>query len=148
MTKGYVDDEVPRGKPRYDPNDTVVALVDTGKRRPRGRQNGAGQDMTGIKNKAGKSGCNHCCNETHWMDNFPHLHATGEALESLRKKSTAAPQLLHAGEEKDKGGESDDDPGLGELEGGALVSPAAGIVVNCASHTQTYMEKWLMGTYV
>ena len=39
----------------------------------------------------------------------------------------------------------------------ALVSPAAGIVVrldsdklyldNCASHTQTYLEKWLLGTY-
>ena len=38
----------------------------------------------------------------------------------------------------------------------ALVSPAAGIVVrldsdklyldNCASHTQTYLEKWLLGT--
>ena len=81
----------------------------------------------------------------------------GEVLEALRKKNTAAPQLLHAGEEKEKGGESDDDPILGELEGVVLVLPAAGIVVrldpdklyldNCASHTQTYVEKWLMGTY-
>ena len=37
--------------------------------------------MTGIKNKAGKSGCNHCRDETHWMDNCPHLHVTSEALE-------------------------------------------------------------------
>ena len=82
---------------------------------------------------------------------------TVKAIEALCKKNMAAPQLLHAGKEKENGGESDDDPSLGELEGVALVSPAAGIVVrldpdklyleNCASHTQTYMEKWLMGTY-
>ena len=95
MIKGYVDKEVPRGKPRYDPNKAGVALVDTGERRPRGRQSGAGQDMTSIKNKVGKSGCNHCCDETDWMDNCPHIHVTGEALEALRKKNTAAPQVLH-----------------------------------------------------
>ena len=91
------------------------------------------------------------------MDNCLHLHVTGEVLQALRTKNTAAPQLLHAGEEKDNRGESDDDTSLSELEGVALVSPAAGIVVrldtdklyldNCASHTQAYMEKWLMGTY-
>ena len=60
ITKGYVDDEVPRGKPRYDPNQAGVALVDTGERKPRGGRNGTAQaDMTGIRNKAGKSGCNH-----------------------------------------------------------------------------------------
>ena len=60
------------------------------------------------------------------------------------------------GEEKDKGGELDDDPSISELEGVALVSPATGIVVrlgpvklyldSCASHIQTFLEKWLMGT--
>ena len=73
--------------------------------------------MIGIKNKAGKNGCNHCRDETHWMNNCPHLHVTSEALEALHKKNAAAPQLLHAGDEKDKGVESDDDPSLGELEG-------------------------------
>ena len=68
---------------------------------PRSRRNGTAQDMTGIRNTAGKSGCNHCCDETHWIDNCPHLQVTGEALEVLRKKNTIAPQLLHAGEEKD-----------------------------------------------
>ena len=157
MIKGCVDNEAMRGRPRYDPNEAGVALIDMGERSPRGGQNGADQDMTGIKNKADKSGCNHCRDKTHWMDNCPHLHVTSEALEALRKKNTAAPQLLHAGEEKDKGGESDNDHSLGELEGVALVSPAAGIVVrldpdklyldNCARHTQTFLEKWLMGTY-
>ena len=70
MTKGYVDEEVPRGKPRYDPNEDGVALVDTGERRPRGGQNCAGQDMTSIRNKAGKSGFNHCRDEIHWMDSW------------------------------------------------------------------------------
>ena len=129
MTKGYVDEEVSRGKPTYDPNEAGVALVDTGERRPCGERTIAGQDMTGIRNKAVKSRCNHCRDETHWMDNCPHLQVAGEALEALRKKNTTAPQLLHAGEEKDNGGESDDDPSLSELEGVALVSPAAGIVV-------------------
>ena len=101
MIKGYVDEEVPRGKPRYNPNEAGVVLVDTGDRRPRGGRNGAGQDMTDIRNKAGKSGCNHCRDETHWMDSCPHLHVTGEALEALRRKNTAAPQLLRAGEEKE-----------------------------------------------
>ena len=63
------------------------------------------------------------------MDNCPHLHVTGEALAALRKKNTAAPQLLHVCKEKDKGGESDNDPSLGEMEGVVLVSPASGIVV-------------------
>ena len=54
---------------------------------------------------------------------------TGEALEALRKKNTTALQLLHTGEEKDNGDESDGDPSLSELEDVALVSPAAGIVV-------------------
>ena len=85
--------------------------------------------MTDIRNKTDKSGCNHCRDKTYWMDICPHLQVTGEALEALRKKNTAAPQLLHAGEEKDNGGESDDDPSLSELEGVALVSPAAVIVV-------------------
>ena len=50
----------------------------------------------------------------------------------------------------------DDDPSISELEGVALVSPATGIVVrlgpvklyldSCASHIQTFLEKWLMGT--
>ena len=88
MTKGYVDEEVPHSKPRYDPNQARVALVDTSELKPRGGQNGAAQDMTGIRNKAGKSGCNYCRDETHWMDNCPHLHVTGEALEALRKKNT------------------------------------------------------------
>ena len=113
--------------------------------------------MAGIRNKAGKSGCNHCRGEKHWMDNCPHQHVTGAALDALRKKNTAVPQLLHAGEEKDKEGESDDDPSLSELEGVTLVSPAASIVVRlntdklyldrCASHIQTFWEKWLVGTY-
>ena len=42
MIKGYVDEEVPRGKPRYGPNKAGVALVDTGERRPRGGRSGAG----------------------------------------------------------------------------------------------------------
>ena len=72
--------------------------------------------MTGIKNKAGKSGCNHCRDEKHWMDNCPHRHVTGAALEALCKKNMAALQLLHMGEEKDKGGESDNDPStVGEM---------------------------------
>ena len=49
--------------------------------------------------------------------------------------------------------------GLGPRTGStvAIVSPAAGIVVrldpdtlyldNCANHTQTFLKKWLMGTY-
>ena len=44
MTKVYVGDEVPRGRPRYDPNEAGVALVDTGERRPCGGRNDAGQD--------------------------------------------------------------------------------------------------------
>ena len=115
--------------------------------------------MTSIKNKAGKSGYNHCRDEKHWTDDCLHRHVTGTALNALRlrKKNTDAPQLLHTGKEKDKGGESDNDPSLGEPEGVALVSLAAGIVVrldpdklypdNCASHIQTFLEKWLMGTY-
>ena len=81
----------------------------------------------------------------HWMDNCPHRHVTGEALDALHKKNAAAPPLLHADKEKDKVGESDDDGSLIKLEGVALVSPAAGIVVrldpdklyldSCASHT-------------
>ena len=76
---------------------------------------------------------------------------TGTALNALRKKNTAALQLLHAGEEKDSGGKSDDDPCLGDLGGVALVSPAAGIIVRlckrklyldrCASHIQTFLKK-------
>ena len=100
--------------------------------------------MTGIRNKAGKSGCNHCRDEKHWIDNCPHRHVTGATLDALRKKNTPAPQLLHVGKEKDKRGESDDNPSLSELEGVALVSPAADIIVrldpdklyldSCASH--------------
>ena len=81
----------------------------------------------------------------------------GAALNALRKKNTAAPQLLHASKEKGKGGELDDDPSFSELKSVALVSPAAGIVVpldpdklyldSCASHIQTCLEKWLFGTY-
>ena len=73
------------------------------------------------------------------------------------KKHTAAPQLLHVGEGKDRGGESDDYPSLGDLEGVALVSPAAGIIVrlskrklyldSCVSNIQTFLEKWLENTY-
>ena len=83
------------------------------------------------------------------MDSCPHLHVTDEALEALRKKNTAAPQLLHAGEEKENGGESDDDPSLSKLAAGIAVrlEPDKLYLDNCASHTQTYMEKWLMGTY-
>ena len=51
MIKGYVDEEVPHGKPRYDPNEAGVVLVDTGKSRPRDGRSGAGQDMTGIKTR-------------------------------------------------------------------------------------------------
>ena len=116
MIKACVDKEMPRGKPRYDPNKASVALVDKGEPRPRGGQGGAGQDMTGIKNKAGKSGCNHCRDETHWMDNYPHLRVTGEALEALRKKNTGAPQLLHEGEEQENEGESCDDPSQIKIE--------------------------------
>ena len=46
MIKGYVDDEAPRGRPWYEPNEAGVALVDTGKRGQRGGGDGVGQDMT------------------------------------------------------------------------------------------------------
>ena len=85
--------------------------------------------MTGIANKAGKTGCNHCRDPKHCMENCPHRHVTGAELKVLRKKHTAAPQLLHVGKGKDKGGDSDDGPSLGDLEGVALVSLAAGYIV-------------------
>ena len=127
MIEGYVDDKAVRFKPGYDPNEAGAALVDACDRRQRDGRNEGGQDMTGIKNTADTSGCNRCRDEKHWIDNCTHRHVTGAALEALRKNNTAAPQLLHASEEKDKGGESDDDPILSELEGVALASPAAGI---------------------
>ena len=55
ITKGYVDNEVPRGKPRYDPNEASVALVGTGERRPCSGRSGAGQDMTGIKTRRARA---------------------------------------------------------------------------------------------
>ena len=113
--------------------------------------------MTGIANKAGKTGCNHCCDPKHWMENCPNRHPTGAELGALRKKDVAVSQLLHVGEGTGKGGESDDDPSLGNLEGVALVSPAVGIVVqmrkrklyldSCASHIQTFLEMWQEITY-
>ena len=104
--------------------------------------------MTGIDNKAGKTGCNHCRNPKHWLENCPHWHVAGADLEVLRKKHTAAPQLLHFGEGKNRGDESDNDPSLGDLEGVALMLSAAGIIVrmskrklyfdSCASDIQTF----------
>ena len=103
MIKSYVDDEAMRAKPRYDLNEAGVVLVDAGDRRQRDKRNEVDQDMIGIRNKAGKSGCNFYCDEKHWIDNCLHRHVTGAALDALCKKNTPAPQLLHAGKKKDKG---------------------------------------------
>ena len=91
MIEGYVEDEAMRARPRCDPNEAGVKLVDAGDRRQRNGRNERGQDMAGIKNKAGKIGCNHCHNGKHWIYNCPHRHVTGAALDALGKKNTAAP---------------------------------------------------------
>ena len=54
---------------------------------------------------------------------------TDAEIHTLRKKHPAAPQLLHVDEGTRNGGKSDDGPSFGDLEGAALVSPAAGIIV-------------------
>ena len=85
------------------------------------------------------------------------MHFTGAELTALRKKNTAAPQLLHDGEKKEEEKDVDDDPSLGELEGVALVSPAAGFIVrldpeklyldSCASDIQVYKDTHLENVY-
>ena len=96
--------------------------------------------MTGIANKAGKTGCNHCCDPKHWLENCPHRHATGVELEALHNKHKAAPQLLHVGKRTGNRGESDDDPSFGDLEGVAMVSPATGIVVRLDHERKLYLD--------
>ena len=91
MIEGYVNDEAMRTRPRYGPNEVGVALVDAGDHRQRDGRNEGGQDMTGIKNKAGKSGCNHYRDKKHWIGNCPYRHMTGAALGTLCKTNTAAP---------------------------------------------------------
>ena len=94
MIEGYVDNEAMHAKPWYNPNETGVALVDAGDRQQRDGRNEVGQDTTGIRNKACKSGCNHCRDKKHWMDNCLHRHVTDTALGALPKKNTVVSQLL------------------------------------------------------
>ena len=91
MTEGYVNDEAMRVKLRYDPNKAGVALVDSSDRWQRGGRNNGGQDMTGIANKSGKTGCNHCRDPKHWLENFLNRHVTGADHEVLRKKTHGRP---------------------------------------------------------
>ena len=55
MIKGYMGEEVPRDKPRYDPNEAGVALVDTGECRLRDGRSVSGQDMTGTKTRRARA---------------------------------------------------------------------------------------------
>ena len=73
--------------------------------------------MTNITNKADKTRYNHCRDPKHWLENCPHRHVTSAELQAIRRKHMAALQLLHAGEGTENGGELDDDPSLGNLEG-------------------------------
>lgn len=149
---GYVDAAPEQTKPRYDANAAGVALVDT---RAQGQNEGQ-EDMTGVTNLAGVSGCFHCWDKSHWKNKCKNRHVTGAELVALRKKNmgaSVAPQLLHVSEEKEETGDVEDDPSLGDLEGVALASPAAGTIVrlepdklyldSCASDTQVYTENFI-----
>ena len=86
---------------------------------------GQGQDsMMGITNKAGQIGCNHCFDPRHWLNMCPHKDVSGAELKILRKKNRPSPQLLHVG--KEDGGELDDNPSLGDLNGYPAPGPYMG----------------------
>jgi hypothetical protein len=78
----------------------------------------------------------------------------------LKNKHATSPQLVQVGDmggAEEGAGDGDNDLSLRELEGVALVLPAAGIVMrldprkiyldSCTSHTQVYLQRWIRNMY-
>ena len=116
-----------------------MAFVDAGERGRRNGQGGEGQDMTGIANKAGQTGCSPCYDPKHWRNRCPYKDVTSAELALLRKKNKLSPRLMRV--RKEGKSESDDDMSLGDLKGVALVLPAAGIIVRL-DPANTRQVKW------
>ena len=113
--------------------------------------------MTGIKNKAGKFGCNKCGAEDHWIRSCPQALAEERAA---GRPDLPEPQLVEAGEQETggRGQEPEPDNDNGWEEGVAMVLPAEGFIAppldpsklyldSCASHSQLYLELFLKHVY-
>ena len=64
--------------------------------------NKVGDDMTGITNKAGRSGCDHCGAANHWKATCPHKGKTAEEMRDIRAKNSAGPQLVEVADTTSK----------------------------------------------
>ena len=53
-----------------------------------------GNDMTGITNKAGRSGCVMCGAANHWKVTCPHKNKTADELKLIRARNEASPELV------------------------------------------------------
>ena len=156
----FVEPTVPNTTTRRDPNHPGVAMVEAAdKRSPGGGAdaNKVGDDMTGITNKQGRSGCDHCGAANHWMATCPHKGKTADELQVIRAKNSASPQLVEVADMASKKKEEEPEEVWGE-EGVACVSPAAGFETpkldshklylnSCASHTQVYHGERLTNLY-
>ena len=86
-----------------------IVMVKAGNKRYTGRgpdTTKSGDNMTGIRNKAGREGCDICGAKNHWKATCPHEHASDEELKNIRARNAASPQLLEVGStEQEVGGE-------------------------------------------
>ena len=63
--------------------------------------NRIGDNMTGIRNKAGREGCDKCGARDHWKATCPHADASPAELVILRAKNSVGPQLVTVGRPDD-----------------------------------------------
>ena len=76
--------------------------------------NKVGDDMTGITNKAGRSGCDHCGAANHWKATCPHKGKTAEEMRDIRAKNSAGPQLVEVADTPSKKKEEEQEEEWGE----------------------------------
>ena len=69
--------------PRRDPNHPGVTMVETSSGDDADASK-VGDDMTGITNKAGRSGYDHCGTADHWKATCPHKGKTAGELKIIR----------------------------------------------------------------
>ena len=145
--------------PRRDPNHPMVAMVEAAGKRDSGGgadANKFGDDMTGITNKEGRSGCDKCGAANHWKATCPHKNKTADEIAAIRARNAASPQLVEVAGNKKK--EEEEPEEVWGEEDVACVSSTAGFEVpkldphklyldSCASHNQRYEAGHLSDLY-
>ena len=150
--QAYKEPNARHKAPTVDPKPPGVALL---KARECARiaghpdANRIGGDMTGIRNKAGREGCNKCGARDHWKATCQHADASPAELAILWAKYSASPQLVTVGVPDDGAQAFQQDvsaPNMwDDLEGVTMVSPTTYFVTPkldpnkiypdcCASH--------------